>query len=98
MSTFLMTLAVLVAVVAVFATTRAGRTLRARVGFGLPASGGARSEDVEFLLARCGQDAREVARRVEAERERFPALSEADHYRRAIRRLLNEAGRSGAAE
>jgi len=83
-------LAMLAAVLAVFATTRAGRRLALRLGFRDRVPGAAPSEDVEFLLKRCGNDPVEAARRVAAERDRFPALAEADHYRRAIRRLLSE--------
>lgn len=90
MISLLMAALVLAAVVAVFATTRAGSGLAARLGLRSPVSGAASGEDVEFLLTRCGGDPVEVARRIAAERERFPALGEADHYRRAIRRLLNE--------
>jgi len=42
---------------------------------------------------RCGNDLVEARRRVAEERERFPDLCEADHYRRAIRRLLAESKR-----
>lgn len=84
-------LVVLACVLAIFATTKTGRRLFAALGLRAPGPGAATSEDVEFLLSRCNQDPREVARRIAAERERFPDLCEADHYRRAIRRLLAEA-------
>ena len=86
-----MGLVVFAAVLAIFATTTPGRRLVAKLGLRGPVAGGAPGEDVEFLLQRCRGDAAEVARRVAAERERFPALTEADHYRRAIRRLLAES-------
>lgn len=79
---------------AVFATTRTGRALRKRLGFRDGVPGAAPSEDVRFLLEACGGDRREVERRLAAERERVPALTEAEHYRRAIRRVLAERGGS----
>jgi hypothetical protein len=86
-------LVVLTAVLAIFATTPAGRRLAVRIGLRDHVAGAANSEDVGFLLQRCGNDRVEALRRVAAERERFPDLSEADHYRRAIRRLLAESQR-----
>ena len=91
MVSFATGLVVLATVLAIFATTATGRRLVAKVGLRGPVAGGAPGEDVEFLLRRCRGDVAEVARRVAAERERFPALTEADHYRRAIRRLLAES-------
>lgn len=90
MLTLLMALVVLAAVVAIFATTPAGRRLAVGIGLRDHVAGAAPRSDVDFLLARCGGDQAEARRRVEAERERFPALPEADHYRRAIRRILQE--------
>lgn len=84
-------LVVLVAVLAIFATTKSGQKVVAALGLRGAVVGAATSEDVDFLLGRCGDDPVEVARRVAFERERFPDLSEADHYRRAIRRLLSES-------
>jgi hypothetical protein len=86
-------LVVLAAVLAIFATTRIGRRVAVRIGLRDHVAGAASSEDVGFLLRRCGNDRVEVARRVAVERDRSPDLSEADHYRRAIRRLLAEAER-----
>ena len=85
-----MGLVVLAAVLAIFATTTVGRRVAVRIGMRDHVAGAASSEDVGFLLQRCGDDRVEALRRVAAERERFPDLSEADHYRRAIRRLLGE--------
>lgn len=90
MLTLLMALVVLAAVVAIFATTPVGRRLAVRIGLRDRVAGAAPTQDVEFLIARCGGDRAEARRRVDAERERFPALAEADHYRRAIRRILQE--------
>lgn len=96
MVSVLTALVVLVLVLAVFATTKPGRRLVAALGLRTDFAGAASSEDVDFLLGRCGNDPVEVARRIAAERERFPDLSEADHYRRAIRRLLSESGTGGS--
>lgn len=93
MLSLLMALAVLVAVVAIFATTPIGKRLAVGLGLRDHVAGAAPSRDVEFLLERCGGDRAEAHRRVAAERERFPALGEADHYRRAIRRILLEQKR-----
>jgi hypothetical protein len=90
MITILMALAILVAVAAIFSTTPIGRRLAVRVGLRDHVAGAASSEDVAFLMTRCGHDRAEALRRVAAERERFPALGEAEHYRRAIRRILQE--------
>jgi hypothetical protein len=84
-------LVVLAAVLAIFATTKAGRRVGVRIGLRDHVAGAASSEDVDFLLHHCGNDRVEALRRVTAERERFPDLCEADHYRRAIRRLLSES-------
>ena len=89
-------LVVLAVVLAIFATTKPGRRIAAALGLRTDFAGAATSEDVDFLLGRCGNDPVEVARRIAAERERFPDLSEADHYRRAIRRLLAEANGAGS--
>jgi hypothetical protein len=89
----LMGLAVLVVVLAIFATTKSGRRVAIRIGLRDHVAGAARSEDVDFLLLRCGNDRVEALRRVCVERERFPDLCEADHYRRAIRKLLAESKR-----
>ena len=79
-----------VATLAVFATTARGRELGKRIGLRDHVKGAAPSDDVKFLLDACSGDREEAARRVESERNRFPELSEADHYRRAIRRILAE--------
>lgn len=90
-----MALIVLAAVVAIFATTKPGRRIMLSLGLRDRVAGAAPTSDVEFLLARCGGDPGEAARRVASERERFPALSEAEHYRRAIRRVLGEQADRG---
>jgi hypothetical protein len=86
----LLLLLVGVATLAVFATTAHGREIGKRIGLRDHVKGAAPSGDVKFLLDACGGDRREAASRVESERNRFPELSEADHYRRAIRKILSE--------
>lgn len=90
MVSILMLLVVSIAVLAIFATTRRGSEIAKRVGLRDHIKGAASNEDLDFLLQACGGDVQEVARRVEYERERFSELTEADHYRRAIRRVLAE--------
>jgi len=92
MNTFLLGLALL-ATVAVFATTKRGREIAKRVGLRRIVPDAASDEDVAYLLQACGGDRDEVGRRIAAERERFPDLTEADHYRRAIRRVFAERDR-----
>ena len=89
MEALLLILAV-VGTLAVFATTRSGRELRKRVGFRDGVPGAAPKEDVRFLLDACDGDLAEVERRIAVERERVPALTEAEHYRRAIRKVMSE--------
>ena len=81
--------------VGVFATTEAGRAVLKRFGLRRSVPGAAPEHDVDYLLKACGGDRAEVERRLEAERARYPALGEAEHYRRAIRRvwLERDAGR-----
>ncbi len=81
---------VVFATLAVFATTTRGRELAKRIGFRDHVKGAASSEDVSYLLDACGGDPKEVARRIELERSRVPELSEAEHYRRAIRKVFAE--------
>ena len=86
MNLLLLVLAV-VGTLAVFATTRSGREVLKRIGLRDRVSGAASSEDVEYLLAACGGDRAEVEQRLATERDRFPELTEAEHYRRAIRKV-----------
>lgn len=90
-----MALLVLAGVVAIFATTGPGRRVMLALGLRDRVAGAAPQRDVDFLLARCGGDPVEAARRVAVERERYPALSEAEHHRRAIRRVLAERAEGG---
>lgn len=86
----LILLIVIVATLAVFATTSTGGQIVKRMGFRDHVPGAASSEDVEYLLSACQGDRLEVERRIAAERDRYPDLSEADHYRRAIRKVFAE--------
>lgn len=86
----LMLIAIVIATLAIFLTTTRGREIAKRLGLRDRVQGAASSEDVAFLLEACGGDRGEAARRVAIERERFSELSEADHYRRAIRKILAE--------
>lgn len=88
----------LLATLAVFATTRRGRELAKRIGLRRIVPGAASAEDVSYLLEACGGDPDELERRVAAERQRFPDLPEADHYRRAIRRVFQERERAHGDE
>jgi hypothetical protein len=90
---FVLVIAVLAATLAIFSTTRSGQTWRRRIGLGDGVAGAASHRDVAFLIEACGGDQDEAARRVAEEQARVPALTEAEHYRRAIRRVLAERGR-----
>jgi hypothetical protein len=88
--TFLMILLALAVTIAIFATTSAGREIAKRIGFRDHVSGAATSEDVAYLLSACDGDRAALKERVEAERLRYPDLTEAEHYRRAIRKVFAE--------
>ena len=91
--TGVLTLLVVVgATFALFATTRAGDRLVRWIGLGRFLPGAASSEDVAYLIRTCGGDRREARERIAVERARYPDLSEAELYRRAIRRVFNERG------
>ena len=85
-----MPIAVIVATIAIFATTTLGREIATRIGFRDYVSGAASSEDVAYLLSACHGDRVALEARIEAERRRYPDLSEAEHYRRAIRKVFGE--------
>ncbi len=89
MSNLILLIAIL-ATLAIFATTTAGREVAKRIGLRDHVPGAAPSEDVAYLLAACGGDRREVERRLDVERDRYPQASEAEHYRRAIRKVFAE--------
>jgi hypothetical protein len=79
---------------AIFLTTRSGGEIAKRIGLRNRVAGAASSEDVEFLRTACDGDRMQVDRRLQIERERYPELTEADHYRRAIRKVLAERASS----
>jgi hypothetical protein len=89
MSPWLLVLAVL-ATIAIFATTKPGREIAKRIGFRDHVSGAASSEDVAYLLSACHDDHAAVERRIDAEGRHYPDLTEAEHYRRAIRKVFAE--------
>jgi len=80
------------AVLAIFLTTDRGKRWAARLGVSNPFQGGVDHETRAWLLDACGGDRRDVERRIERERARFPGLDEAAVYRRAVRTLMNERG------
>ncbi len=88
MPTWLVVVLGLAFVVTVLLTTPAGRRLRQRLPIAALRSGRAPKEDRDYLLRVCDGDRAQVAALLEHERERQPELSEADTYRRAIRRHL----------
>ena len=82
------------AVIAILLTTERGRHLADRLGRSVGwTTRGVPTEDREFLLQACGGDPKELARRIEAERERIPDFDEARLYRRAIRTAMASAAR-----
>jgi hypothetical protein len=84
----LMVILAVAATLAIFATTRRGREVLKQIGLRDRVSGAASSEDFAYLLRACGGDRHEMDRRVAVERDRFPALTEAEHFRRAIRKVM----------
>jgi uncharacterized protein HemY len=75
-------------IVWIVSTTPTGRRWRQRLG--LDRSDRAPREDREYLLRVCHGDAAQVERLLERERRDHPELTEAQAYRRAIRRLLRD--------
>ena len=96
MEIFMLIFAV-VGTLTIFATTRAGREVLKRIGLRNRVPDAAPSEDVEYILSACDGDRREVNRRINLERERLPDLTEAEHYRRAIRKVMSEKATSEKA-
>jgi len=88
--TLLFALLVLLATFLIFLTTNRGREVAKRIGLRDRVVGAATSEDLGYLRSACHDDPREVERRIAAERARFPDLTEADHVRRAIRKIFAE--------
>ena len=91
---FLLLVLAIAGTLGVFATTRSGHALLKRLGFRRYVPGSAPARDVEYRRSLCGGDPAEADERLEAERSRYPALGEAEHYRHAIRRAL--VARDGA--
>lgn len=89
MSALILVLAV-AGTLAIFATTKRGQSIAKQIGFRDRVPDAAPTEDVDFLRSACGGDRSEAERRLAAERERFPELTEAEHYRRAIRKVMAE--------
>ncbi len=75
---------------AIFATTRTGREWMKRLGLRDRVPGAAPSADVDYLLRAWAGDRAVAEGLLEAERERYPELTEAEHYRRAIRKVFRE--------
>ena len=86
-STWIVLLGV-VFIVWVASTTRVGRRFRSRVG--IDRGDRAPVDDREYLLRVCNGDRDQVARLLELERRGRPELTEAQAYRRAIRRHLRD--------
>jgi hypothetical protein len=77
-------------IVAILLSMPLGRALARRVGLGWIAKGGAPREDREFLLQLCGNDRSKATELLEAERQKFSELSEAQLYRRVIRSQIRQ--------
>ncbi|MGI9431247.1 MAG: hypothetical protein ACR2PQ_03490 [Myxococcota bacterium] len=72
----------------VASTTKQGRRLRSRLGIGR--GSGAPQDDREYLLRVCDGDRDRVSRLLDHERRGQPEMTEAQAYRRAIRRHLRD--------
>lgn len=81
-------LLVLVAIVAIFATTPAGKRIAAEFGLNFSRKGRAPQEDHDYLLRVCNGDFDELGNRLSAVRRNNPDMSEAEAYRKAIRAHL----------
>jgi len=75
-------------IVWIASTTPLGRRWRRRLGF--DRSGRAPRDDREYLLRACNGDAAQVQRLLDHERRGQPEMTEAQAYRRAIRRYLRD--------
>jgi hypothetical protein len=72
----------------VASTTRFGRRLRTRLG--IDRSSGVARDDEEYLLRVCDGDVDRVGRLLDLERRSQPEMTDAQAYRRAIRRHLRD--------
>jgi hypothetical protein len=84
-------------VLAIFLTTPLGQRLAAALGIRAKGLGDVPAEDRDYLLRVCGDDAREVERRLSAERAHNASLSVPEQYRKAIRTYLNERRDDGGS-
>ncbi len=80
------------AAAAIYLTTPGGRRLADRLGLPTPGrrKDRAPTEDREYLLRVCGDDAERVGRMLAEARQRNPDMTEAEAYRRAIRKHLSQ--------
>ena len=81
-------LVVLVAIVAIYATTPAGKRLANQFGLNLSRKGRAPQEDLDYLLRVCSGNVEKVGERLAAARRSNPDMTEAEAYRKAIRAHL----------
>ena len=81
----------LIGTIVLFLTTTRGREVAKRIGLRDRVAGAAKSDDVAYLLSACDGDRAELKRRIKFESDRFPDLTEAEHYRRAIRRIITDS-------
>ena len=75
---------------AIYLTTPPGKRLADR--FGIPTPGSrkdrAPAEDFDYLLSACDNDPAQVAQLLSDARKHNPEMTEAEAYRKAIRRVL----------
>lgn len=88
----LVALLALAAAGAIFATTRPGRRLLRRLGLPEPGARGTSPsrEQRRMLLRACQGDRAVMERLLDAERKKFPAMSEAEITRRVLRALWRD--------
>ncbi len=75
---------------AIYLTTPGGKRLAERLDLPTPArrKDRAPSEDQEYLLRICDDDPRRVARLIDEARQHNPGMTEAEAYRKAIRKVF----------
>jgi hypothetical protein len=75
---------------AIYLTTPAGRRLSDRLGLPTPGrrKDRAPAEDQEYLLRVCGDDPERVARLLDEARRHNPGMTQAEAYRKAIRKMM----------
>jgi hypothetical protein len=94
--TWIMLPIAVLAVLALVLTTATGKRWAAWLGIPSPFRGGVPPDTRDHLLKLCGGDRKKMSRRLDVERQRYPALDEAALYRRAMRTAMNE--RAGASD